>query len=252
MSPKPSLSPLMANAVSDAKTCQIHPPWLDIPGAASYHLHMRSEDEPSNLIADPKYRELRLLSEVQHAPDATQRTLARKLGIALGLTNVLLKNLKNKGYVRVTQASWQRWLYALTPAGFTRKIQLTVAYIHRVLDHYHQVRQTLREELEPLELNEESRVALLGIGEFAEIVYLGLKDLGIEEIDVFEPGNPNGGRFLGMPVHASATLRPEQYDKVLVATLNVSPSSLEELESLGVVPSNVVTFFADGAAGREA
>ena len=215
-------------------------------------LNMRSDDEPSNLIMDSKYRELRLLSEVQQAPDATQRTLARRLGIALGLTNVMLKNLKTKGYVRITQASWQRWLYALTPAGFTRKIQLTVAYIHRVLDHYQQVRQTLREELEPLELNEESRVAIFGTGEFAEVVYLGLKELGIEEIDVFRTGNPDGDRFLGMPVRASATLRPEQYDKVVVAMLNVSPSSLDELQSLGVAPSNVVTFFSDGAAGMDA
>ena len=215
-------------------------------------LNMRSEDEPSNLIMDPKYRELRLLSEVQQAPDATQRTLARQLGIALGLTNVMLKNLKTKGYVRITQASWQRWLYALTPAGFTRKIQLTVAYIHRVLDHYQQVRQTLREELEPLELNEESRVAILGTGEFAEVVYLGLKELGIEEIDVFRTGNPDGDRFLGMPVRASATLRPGQYDKVVVAMLNVSPYSLDELQSLGVAPSNVVTFFSDTAARMDA
>jgi DNA-binding MarR family transcriptional regulator len=121
------------------------------------------------------YRELRMLSEVHSTPGTTQRDLSRQIGIALGLTNVLLRNLVEKGYVRITQASWKRWMYALTPSGFSRKIQLTVAYVHRVLDHYQEVRQTLREELQTVHLNEESRVAIFGTGEFAELVYLGLR-----------------------------------------------------------------------------
>ena len=61
------------------------------------------------------------------------------------------------------------------------------------------MRQTLRGQLEPLGLNEESRVAICGTGEFAELVYLGLKELGIDEIDVFASESPGGRRFLGLP-----------------------------------------------------
>ena len=113
---------------------------------------MRSKREPQSLMDDDAYRELRLLTEVDKTSESTQRDLSKRVGIALGITNVLLRNLSQKGYIRVTQAGWKRWLYALTPAGLSRKIQLTAAYVHRVLDHYQKVRQTLREELEPLDL----------------------------------------------------------------------------------------------------
>ena len=147
---------------------------------------MRSHNEHQGTMEESTYRELRLLLEVEDKPDATQRELSQRVGIALGLTNVMLRNLAQKGYLRSTQANWKRWLYALTPEGFSHKIRLTVAYIHRVLDHYQNVRQTLREQLEPLALNAESRVAIYGTGEFAELVYLGLRDLGIEEIAVLK------------------------------------------------------------------
>jgi DNA-binding MarR family transcriptional regulator len=76
------------------------------------------------------YGEMRVLSELERAPDISQRGLARQVGVSLTLTNRLLHNLTQKGYVRITRASWRGWLYTLTPAGFSRKIQLTVSYIH--------------------------------------------------------------------------------------------------------------------------
>ena len=59
--------------------------------------------------------ELRLLSQVEDSPEVTQRELSQRVGIALGLTNVLLRNLVQKGYIRATQANWKRWIYTLTP-----------------------------------------------------------------------------------------------------------------------------------------
>ena len=189
------------------------------------------------------YRELRMLSEVHSTPGTTQRDLSRQIGIALGLTNVLLRNLVEKGYIRMTRAGWKRWVYALTPSGFARKIQLTVSYVHRVLDHYKQVRQTLREELQTVALNEESRVAIFGTGEFAELVYLGLREMDVEEIDVFNSKDTGNGSFLGMSVRDVGTLQPEQYDRILVARLSSPDADCTELQDLGVAEDKLVTFF---------
>ncbi len=202
---------------------------------------MRSQGEHHDFINESTYRELRLLLEVEDKPDATQRELSQRVGIALGLTNVMLRNLAQKGYLRATQAHWKRWLYALTPEGFSHKIRLTVSYIHRALDHYQNVRQTLREQLEPLALNAESRVAIYGTGEFAELVYLGLRDLGIEEIDAFGTKDPPG-RFLGMPVLDLATLQPERYDRVVVALLQGWGAPYKEIQERGVAPRILLHF----------
>ena len=212
---------------------------------------MRSQHEPKVFSDGSPDRELRLLSEVQHNSQLTQRDLSQRVGIALGLTNVLVRNLSAKGYVRVTQAGWKRWLYALTPAGFSRKIQLTVAYLHRTLDHYKKARQTLLEELKPFALNEESRVAIYGTGEFAELVYLGLKDIGIEEIVIFSSGLNQREKFLGMPVQELATLRPEEYDRVVIALLPSSAEDWDQLQRQGVTQEKLVRFFEGNHAPEE-
>ena len=204
---------------------------------------MRSKNEQKGMIEGPDYRELRMLSEVHGTPGTTQRDLSRQIGIALGLTNVLLRNLVEKGYIRMTRAGWKRWVYALTPSGFTRKVQLTASYVHRVLDHYRQVRRTLREELQMVALNEESRVAIFGTGEFAELVYLGLREMDVEEIDVFSSEATGNGRFLGMSVRDVGTLQPEQYDRIFVARLNSTDADCTELQELGVAKDKLVTFF---------
>jgi hypothetical protein len=138
----------------------------------------------------------------------------------------------------------------MTPAGFSRKVQLTLSYIDRFLSHYQRIRQELREELEPLELNPESRVAIYGPiledgnREFAELVYLGLKELGIEEVDVFAPDVPQGVRFLGIPVRDLKVLHPAEYDRVVVVFLNDTDVGSVELRHRGVPAEKLVTLFS--------
>lgn len=212
---------------------------------------MRSGIEQQKPLEPGGYKELQVLTEVEASSDITQRQLSQRAGIALGLTNALLRNLIKKGYIRSQQASWKRWVYALTPEGVSHKIRLTVAYVRRFLDHYQNVRRTLREQLEPLSLHEESRVAIFGTGEFAELVFLGLKELGIEEIDVFSTDAAAMHRFLGLPVRDITALRARDYDRILIANLN-QPSKDDLVRILGGDgdPDKLVTFFSEVRSGE--
>lgn len=207
---------------------------------------MRSQFERKKPQENTDYRELRLLSEVDEDPHVSQRQLSQRMGIALGLTNVMLRNLVQKGYIRATKAGLKSWLYNLTPEGFSFKIKLTLSYVHRVLDHYRNVRQTLAEELAPLSLNPESRVAIYGTTELAELVFLGLRDFGIEEIDIFTAEQANGARFLAMPVQDIKSMIPERYDRVMVATIGGAERAFAQLKQQGVEPSKLVSFFPGG------
>lgn len=204
---------------------------------------MRSEDEHDNPLSSSGYRDLRLLNEVDGNPELNQRQLSIKLGIALGLTNVLVRSLIQKGYLRVSKASWKRRFYNLTPDGLTHKLRLMTGYISKVLVHYQNVRQTLREQMEGLPVNQESRIAVYGANEFAELVYLGLKEIGIDEITFYCTSVKAGRLFIGMPVHDISTIQSENYDKILVAELGSSEELRQELLRLGVQAQNIVTFF---------
>lgn len=205
---------------------------------------MRSRLEHKDLAETPEARDLNILSEIEANPEVTQRQLAQRAGIALGLTNILLRSLVQKGYVRATKANWRQWLYALTPDGFSHKVRLTVSYVNRVLNHYQNVRQTLRKQLEPLSLHSESSIAILGTADFAELVYLGLRELGIEEIEIFRTQGMNGNKFLGLPVRDVATLQPESYDYVVIADLTEAQSVKHRLLASKVEEEKLVIFFA--------
>lgn len=207
---------------------------------------MRSDNEQQSPLENPSYREFQLLSEVDHEPDVTQRQLSSRMGMALGLTNVLLRNLIQNGYVKVSQASWKRRLYTLTPDGFGHRLRLMVNYVHQVLDHYQRVRQTLRDQLEPLALNKESSIAIYGVGQFAELVYLGLREQGIEEIEVFAEDPSPGDMFLGLPVRNALEINAIGYDRVVLATLNSSEESWKCLTKRGVPSDKLVAFFSNG------
>ncbi|HEY6874619.1 MAG TPA: winged helix-turn-helix transcriptional regulator, partial [Geobacteraceae bacterium] len=63
------------------------------------------------------YRSFLLISEIAKEESLSQRELAQRLGIALGLVNSYLKNLVAKGFVRVRNFPPNRYAYLLTPQG---------------------------------------------------------------------------------------------------------------------------------------
>jgi len=201
-------------------------------------LHEQRDGKDSSPAA-----ELNLLSEMERTPEATQRSLAKQMGVSLGLTNLVVRNVARKGYVRVLQAGWRRRFYALTPAGLIRQIQLTLGYVNPFGGDYQHVKLLLRNELESQSLNAESRVAMYGDGDFGQLVYLGLRDLGIDEIDIFGPGNMPDAKFVGMPVQDVSTLRAEEYDRVVVARLGSIGPILADLNAQGVPSEKLVSLF---------
>lgn len=208
-------------------------------------------DQPPGNLEGESYRELRLLEEVDATPELSQRHLAHKLGIALGVANLLVRNLVKKGYIRTRQVGWKRWVYVLTPAGVTRKVQLTMNYIERFHDHYRRVRALLREDLSSHTIDTESRIAIYGTTELAELMYLVLRDMGVTRIDVFDTHHSDR-TFLGMPVGSLDSIEPSDYVKVAVAFSEDVEARCQELYALGVSPSQVITLLQSPNQGASA
>src|SRR5262247_3828702 len=130
-------------------------------------------------------RDLEILTAVDEGGALTQRALAQRLGVALGLTNLYLKRLSRKGYLKIVEfprkpAARKRLRYLLTPRGIAEKTRLTYEHMSHALGLYRRARQTLREHLRSLAERGMKRVALYGSGEAAELAYLTLKEFGLE------------------------------------------------------------------------
>jgi len=90
--------------------------------------------------------EARITMEVLHVvhgeDNLSQRGLAARLNIALGLTNAYLKRCVRIGLVKVRKTPPNRYVYYLTPKGFGEKSRLTANYLFRSFDFYRQARKT--------------------------------------------------------------------------------------------------------------
>ena len=176
-------------------------------------------------------RDLKLLEEVEQNSRVTQRGLATKLGIALGLTNIYLKRLARKGYIKCVNVQSNRITYWITPRGIAEKARLTYEFMDYSLHLYGEVRQHLRGVLQECAAANR-RVAIYGRGEAAELAYLSLKEFGLEPVAVFDV---DGRReFLGMPVRPLAEHEQYAYDLMIVATLERSGTALAALIRLGI------------------
>jgi len=185
------------------------------------------------------HRNLEALEAIAENDRLTQRTLARKLGIALGLTNIYLKRLVRKGYVKCVNVQSNRLRYLLTAKGITEKTRLTYEFMEYSLSMYGQVRRHLHSVLEPCMRDNRKRVAIYGTGEAAELAYLSIAELGLEMVGVFDAA-PNG-RFLGQPIRDITRHHELAFDFLLVATLERPESIVEHLVRLGVQRERLVT-----------
>lgn len=93
-----------------------------------------------------RYRILKLLEE---KPDASQREIARVLGVSLGRVNFCLQALVEKGLLKVNNfkanPNKKKYLYFLTPKGMEEKSQVTVRFLKRKLDEYEAIKAEIEE-----------------------------------------------------------------------------------------------------------
>ena len=79
--------------------------------------------------------DLELLRQLNAQPAASQRKLARNLGVSVGSLNYCLRALVDRGWVKANnfRRSDNKWAYAylLTPSGLSAKLKLTSHFLRR-------------------------------------------------------------------------------------------------------------------------
>ena len=182
-------------------------------------------------------RDLEILTAIGEGRALTQRALAKRLGVALGLTNLYLKRLASKGLIKITEFpvkphAGKRLRYVLTPKGMIEKGRLTYDYLGYSLGIYRRTRETLRASLSEVAGRGLTRLAFYGSGEAAELAYLTLREFGLEPIGIYarEPG----GMFLGLPVQPAERIVEHELDGIVVATFDPPEPHVAELLRLGV------------------
>ena len=89
-----------------------------------------------------------LLKSLEQDANLTQRQLSEELGISLGKVNYCLKNLIQKGFVKINNFKNSnhklQYSYLLTPTGIEEKTKLTIEFLKVKTAEY----EALKEEVE--------------------------------------------------------------------------------------------------------
>ena len=189
-------------------------------------------------------RDLEILSAIEEGKPLTQRALAERLDVALGLANLYVRRLITKGFVKVREfpnkpSARKRFRYVLTPTGVAEKTRLTYDYMSHSLQLYRRARANLREAMTGLRERGMKRIALYGTGDAAELAYLTLREFGLEPVGVF--AEEAAGDFLGFRVRSVAELADEDFDGVIIATFDRPEEHVANLARLGHAPEKFVT-----------
>ena len=184
-----------------------------------------------NGMDDEARRTLHILEEVSKNNQISQRALSERLGVALGLTNLYIKRLIKKGYIKVKGIPGKRYLYYLTPTGFTEKTSLSVQYMQFSWNFFQIVRGQWREQFQRLGEQGVAQVVLCGTNELAELAYLSLRESALQVVAVVDDKRA-GSNFCGHTVEPLSALNRLRYDRVILAAAGVDPEEQTKLRAV--------------------
>lgn len=175
---------------------------------------------------------LLILSEIAERDDITQRHIADRLGVALGLANSYLKRCVTKGFIKIKQAPANRYLYYLTPKGFSEKSRLTSQYLRISFEFYRKASTDLEEVIEECEAAGVSTVLFIGATELAEICSVRLNESQLRLVGTYANGPEyqacGQSTFLGQPVWSEIGDLP-CVDAWIFTSLTPVPKTIREI-----------------------
>ncbi len=189
----------------------------------------------------------RILSQLENGDGVSQRTLSRSLGIALGLTNLLVRKLVHRGFIRIIHVKPNRVRYLLTPAGIAEKARMSREILEHNVRFYKQARDRIRESFEQLSAECDGaaphgkRIVFFGGGEVAEIGYICLQGTDLQLVGVVDDERVG---FFGVPVHPAGWLEgqvrtEEAFDRLVVMSFGEAEPVRARLDAAGVPPDRV-------------
>ena len=94
---------------------------------------------------------IKIIRELEKAPEQSQRALSKRCGVSLGSIHYCMKALVEKGYVKARNFKNAQnklaYAYILTPSGINLKKELTLAFLKRKQAEY----EALQKEIKALE-----------------------------------------------------------------------------------------------------
>jgi DNA-binding MarR family transcriptional regulator len=189
-----------------------------------------------------------ILQAIASGERITQRSLSGDLGVALGLTNLLIRRLVAKGYVKMAGIGTRHVRYMMTAAGWEALGRATRLSLENTVHLYTQTREQIRATLLTVSdrcdvgANAAKCIVFYGAGDVAEIAYVSLQQTDLTLVGVVD--DRRRGRFFDLTICDSAKLSPHAldgrpYSVIIVTSVRQSEAIQQRIRQLGIPPDRV-------------
>jgi hypothetical protein len=167
-----------------------------------------------------------ILQTIAGGGRVTQRRLSSDLGVALGLTNLLVRRLVAKGYVRMSGMGTRHVRYLMTAEGWEALGRATRISLENTVHLYTETREQIRVALSRVsqkcetDAAGEKRIVFFGAGDVAEIAYVSLQRTDLTLCGVVD--DRRRGRFFNIEILGPDALNAETLDGMPYAHLVVT------------------------------
>lgn len=197
--------------------------------------------------SQPDY-DRRVLEAIASGRRLTQRSLSSDLGVALGLTNLLIRRLVAKGYVKVAGMGTRHIRYLMTSEGWDALSTKTRDSLENTVHLYTQTREQIRGSLSGISARcaadaaGQKRIVFYGAGDVAEIAYVSLQSTDLTLVGVVD--DRRTGRFFGLAICRAEqlgadTIDAAPYEHVVVTSLRHADRILARIQDRGIQSDRV-------------
>lgn len=125
-------------------------------------------------------KELRLLEALSEQECSSQRQMARRTGLSLGLVNLILRRLAKTGYIKIAALDGRTVRYVLTPKGTAELARRSYDYLRHVVATFGDLRRGIGDLADSLQNDGKRLFVIYGRGDVADIAELAFRDRGVD------------------------------------------------------------------------
>lgn len=126
-------------------------------------------------------REFELINIIGGELGSNQRELSRLLDLSLGQTNMLIKRLVTKGYIRISQLNKRKVQYLLTPQGFAEKMKKSIKYTLKTINSLSLIKEKIKKLILDSYEKGERKFTVLGKSDLAMMVDMVIKEMNLND-----------------------------------------------------------------------
>jgi DNA-binding MarR family transcriptional regulator len=193
------------------------------------------------------YKEYIILDLIEKNKDITQRELAKYLGIAVSMVNMMLDELEKNHYLKRKKYTTKTVEYLLTKHGYERRKLLNIWYLKSSQDIYMSAKDNILVFIQQIITKGYKKILLYGAGEVAEILVRVLnedKKIPLEVLAIIDDNSIRHYQdLLQIPIISKDSIVEYKHDGILVSSYTHRMTIRQTLESIKYPLKNIIEFF---------